>query len=254
MRFSSKAMLLGLSITASFAAIESSTAQAPPLRVVLYNFMPFGNDPPEGFCFDLMNTIAERSNLAIEYVPAVGFADLLPALLNNNADVMCSAMGATNPRRAQGVAYTSAIFTGHEIIVVPDADTTAYRSLEELRGVPVGTVTGTVFVGLAEAAGITDLTLYATFEESMAALAAGDVKAIITTGPGFAYQQRLVGLWPEYRAVETYVPISLTYPGIVVRSEDTALLGILQATLEGLKADGTLATLDERWALPAPPF
>jgi ABC-type amino acid transport substrate-binding protein len=54
--------------------------------------------------------------------------------------------------------------------------------------------------------------------------------------------------------VETYVPALVTYGSLAVRSADTALLGELQAALEALKADGTLAMLNERWALPPPPF
>lgn len=64
----------------------------------------------------------------------------------------------------------------------------------------------------------------------------------------------MLGAGADIQRVETYVSVSPNYPAIMTRPGDTELLGLVQAGLESVKADGTLARLLEQWGLPAPPF
>jgi polar amino acid transport system substrate-binding protein len=231
----------------------AALGQPASLRVGLTTTAPFGGATPGGYCFDLMNAIAERTGLQFEFVQPMAAGELIPALVGGTFDILCSANGATNERRAMGLAFTSAIATNGEMLVVPTADTTPYAALAELRSLPVGAPAGTLFVGMLRSAGVAEVTEYAG-PALYQALIAGEVKAVLTSAPTFAYQQRALGLWPELRIVDTYAIANPIYSAIAVRNTEIALLGTIQAALEALKADGTVAGLLEIWAIPAPPF
>lgn len=250
-------MSLGLSRLAFVAAIavmsSSAMAQTPTLRVGLTSSPPFGGPEPGGYCLDLMNAVGARTGLSFEFVQPMAAGELIGALVGGTFDVLCSANGPTNERRAMGVAFTSAIATNGEMLVVTAADDAAYTTLAELQGLPVGAPAGTLFVGMLREAGITDIREYAG-PALYEALVAGEVKAVLTSAPTFAYQHNVRDQWPELRIVETYPIQNPIYSSLAVRNTETGLLGTLQAALEGLKADGTVATLAETWAIPLPPF
>ena len=153
-----------------------------------------------------------------------------------------------------GIAFTSAILTNNEALVVHANDTGQYLALSELRGQTVGAVTGTAFAGLFEDAGVTNITAYPNPTDGLQALANDEVKAFLLSALVIGYQNRVAGMWPQLRIVDTYRPVFNSYSALGVRSGDVDLLGHLQAALEGLKADETFAAMIERWALPAPPF
>lgn len=243
---------------ASIAAgliVVGTTALAQPasLRVGLTSTAPFGGASPGGYCFDLMNAIGERTGLQFEFVQPLVAGELIPALVGGSFDILCSANGATNERRAMGLAFTSAIATNGEMLVVPTSDATPYATLTELQSMPVGAPAGTLFVGMLRSAGVTDVREYAG-PALYQALIAGEVKAVLTSAPTFAYQQRVLGQWQDLRIVDTYAMANPIYSAIAVRNTEAGLLGTLQAALEALKADGTVARLVDTWAIPAPPF
>lgn len=234
------------------AFVGPAAAQPEVLRVGLTTSAPFGGSQPGGYCFDLMNTIADRSGLRFQFQTMVT-GELIPTLLASNIDIICSANGATNERRAMGIAFTSGIAMNSEALLVLANDTTAYLQLAELRGQPVGAPAGTLFVGMLRDAGVTNI-IEKAGAEVYAALVAGEVKAVLTSAPTIRYQQQVLGLWPELRLVETYVSTNPIYSAIAVRNTEVELLGVLQASLEALKADGTLPGLLDAWAIPPPLF
>lgn len=243
-----------LALVAAIAVMSSNAmAQTPTLRVGLTSAPPFGGPEPGGYCFDLMNAIGARTGMSFEFVPPMAAGELIGALAGGTFDILCSANGPTNERRAMGLAFTSAIATNGEMVVVLATDTAAYTTLAELQGIPVGAPAGTLFVAMLRDAGITDVREYAG-PALYQALIAGEVRAILTSAPTFAYQHNVRDQWPELRVVETYPIQNPIYSSLAVRSTETELLGTLQAALEGLKADGTLVTLAETWAVPLPPF
>lgn len=233
--------------------MSSSALAQTPLRVGLTSSPPFGGPEPGGYCLDLMNAIGARTGLSFEFVQPMPAGELIGALAGGTFDVLCSANGPTNERRAMGIAFTSAIATNGEMLVVTAADAAAYTTLAELQGLTVGAPAGTLFVGMLREAGVTDIREYAG-PALYQALVAGEVKAILTSAPTFAFQHNVQNQWPELRIVETYPLQNPIYSSLAVRNTETELLGTLQAALEGLKADGTLPTLADNWAIPLPPF
>jgi polar amino acid transport system substrate-binding protein len=246
---------LAFAVVASLAVVAlatSSSAQPAPLSVGILTTAPFGGTPPGGYCVDLMNEIGARTGLQFEYLPTA-LGELLPNLVGGTTDIVCSALGATNERRALGIAFTSAILTNSEALIVLATDATPYTRLEEFRGQPVGANEATLFVGYLQTAG-GEVRTFASAALAYQALIAGEIRAVVNSAPAFLYQQRVLGQWPELRAVDTYVATHPIFPAIAVRNTDTELLGALQAALEAIKADGAMVAILERWALAPPPF
>ncbi|MGV8840519.1 MAG: substrate-binding periplasmic protein [Bauldia sp.] len=238
-----------------------ATAQTP-LRVVSTGAAPFGE---EGFCGDFMPAIAEIADFEFEFVPPLGLADIMPAVANGQADIVCSALGGAyfpittppttaNGYRALGLAFTGTVYLNFETLVVLATDTTPYTSFADFRGQPVGATAGaTIYLGILDAAGITDVHTFATNADALNALIAGEVKAVIQGAPSIRYVQSL-GQFPEVREVETYQVQRVIQAALAVRNSDIELLGRLQAALETLKVEGTLGELTANWGLGNPPM
>jgi ABC-type amino acid transport substrate-binding protein len=203
-----------------------------------------------------MGAIAERTGMQFEF-SFLGVPEFIPALTGNGIDVLCSGLAPTNGLRAAGLAFTSAIFTNSDGLIVLATDNTPYTTATDFRGQPVAALAGTPYVGVWTNAGV-DNVITATgptgATDIYALLRSGEVKAAVVAAGAFLYQQRMLGQGEGIRLVETYIPAATNYPALAVRSADTELLGVLQAALESLKADGTVAMLVERWFLTAPPF
>ena len=231
-------------------SIGSAQAQDSPLRVAIFTADPFG-----GYCNDLMNAIAERAGLAIsEFQPTV-VPDMIPAIANGTADVLCSGLSPRTDRREAGLAFTSAILTSQEAIVVLATNNTVYATLADFAaaGAVIGGEAGSSSLAMASAAGV-EVREYRDSDEIHAALVAGEITAWIRSGVSFGYQQAALGQRPDLKNAEGYVPTRLGYGAIAVHNSNTALLGQIQAALESIKTDGTLAEIAGQWGMPLPPF
>lgn len=256
MRMFTKRRLVLAGVCSVLSIVASATA-AQTIRVGTNAITPFGGPPPGGgYCVDLMGAIAERTGMQFEF-SFLPVPDFVPALTGNAIDVLCSGVGPSDAIRAEGIAFTSAIFTNYDGLIVLATDTTPYTTAADFRGQPVTALAGTAYATIWTNAGVENVTTTtgATGTADMYALVrSGQVKAAIVAAPAFFYQQQALDIAEGLRLVETYLPVVVNYPALGVRNTDTELLGALQGALEALKADGTLTTLLERWAMPPPPF
>jgi len=255
-----KRIVVGAAAAMAVIAVSPSNAQA--LRVASTGAAPFGE---MGFCGDFMSAVAEQAGLEFEHAEPPNLTEIMPALANGDIDVVCSALGGTylpidtppttaNQYRALGLAFTGPMFLNFETMVVLADDDAAYTGFADLEGRPVGaTVGATIYLGILADAGITDVRTYPTNAAALDALVAGEVAAVIQGGPSIRYTQSQ-GQFPNVREVDTYVSQSVIQANMAVRDDDTALLGMLQAALEALKLDGTVAELTARWGLGNPPM
>jgi polar amino acid transport system substrate-binding protein len=233
------------------AALGSAVAQPTmTLRVGSTGAGPFGL---AGVCTPLMDAIAAEAGFTIEYAPAYNLTTLYPALIANEIDIACSAINASNELRAQGVAFTSPVYLNRGAIIVLNTDTTPYARLSELQGKTVGVTAGSAYIGQLNNAGVTTLREYPSNMDALNALIAGEVQAVVQGETSIRFFQ-VQGLFPELRWAETYAPNSpVTYPAIGVRAAEFELLGRVQAALQKMKGDGTLATMTEGFGLAATP-
>ena len=234
--------------------VSPASSQSEGIRVGIANIAPFGGDPPGGYCVNVIAEIGERAGMDLSFVP-LAFPDYASSLTNGDVDVLCTVLGPAPLWWSMGIAFTSAIATNADALVVPVNDETPYQSLNELQGMAVGTVAGApALINMLEAAGIEDVRTFPGLVPMAEALTAGEIAAYLVSEPVFLFAHVVQGNWPDQRLVETYPGGYTNYPAIAVRNVDTDLLGLFQAGLESLKADGSLAAMAEEWAMPLPPF
>jgi ABC-type amino acid transport substrate-binding protein len=240
--------LVATSIT--IAGALSAHAQDTSIRVAVFNADPF-----RGYCQELMTSIAERAGLQIAEFQETVVADMVPAIADGTAEVLCSGLGPTTQRREAGLAFTSAILTGPTVIVVLATNDTVYATLADFAaaGAVIGVEAGSSSVAMLQEAGV-GTREYRTNEELHAALVSGEIAGWMRSGVSFGYQQAVLGEWQDLKLAEGYVPTQVGYGTIAVHNTNTALLGQMQAALEAAKADGTLAEVAARWGMPLPPF
>jgi len=234
---------------ATVASVGSARAQTEPLEVAIFTADPFG-----GYCRELMTVIADRAGLEIAEFHPTAVPDMVPAVANGDADVLCSALAPTTERRQAGLAFTSATLTNQEAIVVLSDNDTVFRTFADFvaAGAVIGGETGSNFVAIAAAAGV-EVRTWATNEEVEAALRSGEITGWIRSYPSFAYRQ-VQGEYQDLKYAEGYIPTQTSYGAIAVHHSNTELLGTIQAALEAIKADGMLTEMAGRWGLPPPPF
>jgi len=243
-------LALGLGLTAIGAA---SPADAQTVRVGIVPVEPYGGTPPGGYFFDVMSEIAKRAEIDIEFTPTP-FGDLAPALAAGTIDVIAGPAGSSAAGREAGYAYTGPTMMIQEALIVPATDGTPYTAMADFAGQAVGVIAGTTtYINTLNAAGVTDVRTYTVPADAVQALQTGEIKAFFQSRPQFAFAQEVRGMFPEMRIVDSYQPIITTYSALISRRA-AGLVGPLHAALEEIKADGTLATLAEKWRQALPPF
>ncbi|MCC6736756.1 MAG: transporter substrate-binding domain-containing protein [Bauldia sp.] len=229
------------------AAVPAAYAQ-DTLRVGIWNQGPFGGEPPGGLCFDLMETIVERTDLAFTYHPMPA-PQLIPAVVAGEIDLECSALAAPG-RRDPGIVFVGPILTNTETIIVRADDAMAYVDLADFTGKRMGTTVNPGRQAALTGAGYEPV-LFDAAPLAAEALAAGTIDAWMVNA---AEAPRLSTETPGLRIVETYVGVSVTYGMIGVAHGEVELMGTILQALEGLKIDGTLDAIADRWAVPRAPF
>ncbi len=196
-----------------------------------------------GIFVELTNAIAKDAGLHINYQTMV-FADLIPAVSGGTIDLIATNLAIT-PERAAQVDFSMPLYNAPpEQVVVPVADATAYRTLADLKGLPVGAQKGSIQLALLNrTGGFSEIKVYDTVKDAWAAVAAGQVRAAVTAGPDTIYAAKH-GLLPNLRIASTYQsPTPKPKIGFAVRKGDVGLLGKINASLTKLIADGTVKAL-----------
>ncbi|WP_017325082.1 basic amino acid ABC transporter substrate-binding protein [Synechococcus sp. PCC 7336] len=212
-----------------------------------YSPFEFANAQGEivGFDVDLLEAICDRLNCTATFVSAE-FEGIFSALAAGQYDAIASATTITR-ERSRVVDFTRPYLNAGQIVTVRvESDIVGPA---DLTGKAVGVQLGTV--GDMEAGIYTDeidVRRYSSIEQALAALARGDVEAVIADAPTagyivarqFADRLKLVG---KLFTVEYY--------GIALRKETPEMTEAMSAAIAQLAADGTLAQIAKAWGIPA---
>lgn len=119
------------------------------------------------------------------------FGDLIPALVRGKIEIIATNMAITPPR-AQQVDFSIPVYNAPtEVVVVLANDTTAYRSLADLRNFPVGAQKGSIQLALLQrTGGFSEIKIYDTLEDAWSAVVSGQIKAAVTSGPDTIYASK----------------------------------------------------------------
>jgi len=193
----------------------------------------------EGFDIDVMNAIAERANLDIEFIN-VGWDPLLAGMAQGTYDCAISSITIT-PERAQAMLFSIPYFTAGQIVVVQKSNTT-FTSKDDLTG-DVGAQLGTT--GAMEVEELSGCTLKNYDEIGLAFqdLMNGQISAVICDVPvarGYVAtnpdELKTIG---EMFTTEQY--------GIAVAKGKEDLLAKINAALQAIIDEGLIEELSLEW-------
>ena len=145
--------------------------------------------------------------------------------------------------------FSGAVITYGEGLIVPAKDTRDYAALADLKGYTVGAQVGTAFVEPLQKSGLfAEVKIYDTIPDILRDVNAGRLQAGFADLPILAYNLQQGG-FPGVRLVRSYASVITGSVGIAVRKSDPALLAKINASLEKLRADGTLRAILTKWGL-----
>jgi len=225
----------------------TSPALADGKIVVASNvaYPPFEFAPrtgPKGFDIDLMNEVADRTGLEVEY-RNVQFDSLLRGLSTDLFDAVISGMTITADRRQQ-VDFSDPYYNVDEALVVRSGS--EIESTGDLADVALGVQLGTM--GQAEAgdllnAGdVKEVRTYRTIGEAFAALEREVVDGVIYDLPA---AQREADESDGALEVVEVIPTGSQY-GIAFPKESPLIEPVNEALAE-IKEDGTYEEIYEKW-------
>lgn len=207
--------------------------------VPAYSFTDAAGGHAPGLDREVLEGFAKYKRLRLQAVPVERWGDVVPALLRGNGDVV-GGLGVTGARRRQ-IAFTREVLPA-PAVVVTRAPRPAVASLEELRGLRVGTVKGTSWAEAVARAGVpsaqVDDGLALSVESCAEALRSGRVAAVIMSAQWALVAARRD---PELRiGVAAGTAMSMAYG---LRTEDEQLRAELDAYLDELRRSPTWSRL-----------
>ncbi|XUW99610.1 MAG: basic amino acid ABC transporter substrate-binding protein [Dehalogenimonas sp.] len=194
----------------------------------------------EGFDIDLLNAIAAKANLEIEYIN-VGFDPLLAGMAQGTYDAAISSITIT-PERAQQMLFSDPYFTAGQMITVKLNNTTI-TGQASLAGKKIGAQLGTTGEVLAKDIPNATVRSYDEIGLAFQDLLNGQIDAVICDTPiANNYVQK------NATALKTVgSALSTEDYGIAVAKGKTDLLNKINQGLAQVKAAGTIDQLVTKW-------
>ncbi len=180
-----------------------------------------------GFERELVETFARVQGVKIEVLPARGLAERIPMLLAGRGDLVVAIFDT--PERRQQVAFTSEIMPTYNVAVTL-APRPAVKTLEELKRERVGVIRGAAPADEAAAAGVRSLLHFDSSKALLAALAAGEITALVIPISEFALASK-----HEPRLAPGVAVGSPGSDAWAVRKEDVSLLAALDEHLANVR-------------------
>mgnify|MGYP001156650363 CR=1 FL=1 len=245
-RFAMITLMALIVLSLALTACTSKPAEVDKVIVVTdATFPPFetvdeATKELTGFDIELMNAIAEKLDIEVEYVNT-GFDPALAGVASCQYDAAIAAITITDERKAQMLFSEPYINAGQVVVVAKD--NTTINSIDDLDGLIVAAQLDTT--GAIEAQSIPNVTFkpYDTYDLALLDLANGQVDAVIADYPtalGF------IGQNPDDLKTVGPVFTNESY-GIAVCNKKPELVDYFNQALAELKTDGTIAELEQRW-------
>lgn len=202
----------------------------------------FGKAPDyDGFDIDLVNAIAEQLGVEPDYQDT-SFETIFTDLAQGKFDMVASASTIT-PDRQKVVNFSDPYYSAQQALLVPEGSTDI-TSVEDLAGKSVSAQNGTT--GKAYAEDETDASTvqgYPNGPATIAALKGGQVDAAIIDEPVArdAIEKGQTGF-----EIATAIPTGELY-GLGLNKDSTELLAAVNEALAGMKTDGKLDEIYQKW-------
>ncbi len=197
-----------------------------------------------GFEVDLADAIARELGVTARQSQNA-WDSLIPALQRGDFDIAMNGIEIT-PQRKERVLFTNPYYVYTEQLVVR-RDETRISDLNSLRGMKVGTLSGTVAQTMLEKTGGIDVKIYSGQVEPYEDLAIGRIDAVLLDLPIAAYYAK-----PNPKLRFEGKPIGEGFYGIALRKGDDAFLKKLNDILSKLLRNGELKRIYDKWDLWTP--
>ena len=250
LRQANVAILLVVVAAGTWASVVS--AQTDTLRVgAIVDWPPHyafdAREPPRGFSIDVMDAVALRAGLTVEYVPFPTFVDAQAALRAGEIDVIPS-LGVAAARE---FGFTSPIST-MDIALFIRASSPAVRELADLAGKPVGVVVSNLGDSIvAEAEGVQRVA-FEGVREAIFRLLAGDLEGVVYPAPVVWHLAREAGIDGQLAQVDP--PLMEVKRAMAVAPGRDALLARLDSAVRAYKGSEEYRAVYSRWHDPPTPY
>ena len=244
--------LPALLLAAALAWLPASlpAASEPVTAAALRHWPPqyrMEDGRPSGFAIDVMDAVAQRAGVAVDYRVFDTFPEAVAALREGRVDVIPN-MGIT-PQREAFARFTVPVETFRVVWFVRSASTV--DDLDDLRGRPVGVVEANVAKSLLAPADGIEVRTFPSLEEAVFALLDGQLAALVYPRPVVEKLLRDSGLAARVRVVGE--PLVEIRRGIAVRADRPALHRRLDAAANAFVGSADYRRLYSRWyGAPAP--
>lgn len=228
-------MLLGACTPKSTAVKVATDATFPP-----FEMMDDEGKKPVGFDIEMMEAVAQKAGFQVEWVN-IGFDAVISGVSQCQYDAAAAAITITDERK-QNALFSDPYINAGQIVTVRK-DETGITGTADLVGKKLGAQLGTT--GEIEAKNIQDADVkpYDSYDLAFLDLMNGQIDAVIADYPtalGFIGQNsdKLMTVG-EVFTNESY--------GIMVCKDKADLVAKMNKALAELKADGTIAKLEQKW-------
>ncbi|MCX7374105.1 MAG: transporter substrate-binding domain-containing protein [Alphaproteobacteria bacterium] len=204
-----------------------------------------------GYDVELAETMCATIGVQAEFIDTQ-WSGVIPALYAGRFDIIMSSMSYTRARMER-VAFTIPYAEAGQSLLIRARDEARIRGMADMNGRTLGVKLGspgeTLHPRLAErmrAAGGAGFSGVRTYDEHPAAylaLAQGTVDGVLNTLPTLAFVLRSQ---PGRFAIVRGIGAD-NWAGIALRQADTEVLAWLNERLRAMRADGSLAALQQKW-------
>lgn len=198
----------------------------------------------QGYDYDILAELEARTGIEIVYENA-DFSGLLGLVESGRADLVAAQLTPT-PEREENFAFTEPI-TYYGATLVVKGDNEEIQSVEDLKGKTVGTGSGNNMQQDVEAMyeeGDINWEVFtsATLENMLQDVANGRIDAMLAQDI-----QAYIAINRSGVDAKVLPPFDASFGTFGVKKDNTELLDALNAFIQDIKQDGTLAEISEKW-------
>jgi polar amino acid transport system substrate-binding protein len=232
------ALAFGLGLT-SAAHAETLVVGAYPANPPWENKLETGEF--EGFEVDLVKEIGKRIGAEMEFQD-LGFQALFAATSSGRIDMAISSISITNDR-LQNQSFTQGYYDS-DISLIAKSDT-ALKTLADMKGKTIGAISASVGEAWikenTEKYGIAEYRGYNTQQELLLDVQSGRLEGAIGDIAGFQFA------FTKMQGMKVVEPIPTGDKFAIMMKKGSPLLERVNAAIDEIKKDGTMAALHKKW-------
>jgi ABC-type amino acid transport substrate-binding protein len=199
----------------------------------------------EGYDVDLGEEIAKDLGYPTKWIPINEFDKTFEALKNGEIEMIISAVAITEERKNE-FAFSDPYFDSGNTLA-RRRDNPAIKDLASLAGKRVGVQsgrTGDIFMATQRDAANVTTVRFQTLDDALGALNRGEIDAVVGDEPIITYS---INKSYGTNLITTGAALTHNQYAVVVRPEETKLLGKINETIARLRRAGALNAMREKW-------